>query len=235
MTINKLIDIHTHLVPSVDDGSQTLSESISIIKKMIEDGITDIVCTPHFQSVVTKASYEEQVNKFNELKEVVKKEELAVSLYLGFEVRYREFLSPSYENLTINNTKYILLEFDFYNYMDIEEISTNFISQGYKVIIAHVERYTYLKYEDYVQLKSMGVLLQVNAKPIVYPKTKQLKKTISKMLKDKLVDFIASDVHNLDTRRNHLKEAYEYLKGKIDKKYLDEIFYYNAKEILEGS
>lgn len=199
---------------------------------MIEDGIKEIVCTPHFQSGATRATKKIQEENFYKLKELVQKEALAVKLFLGYEVRFRDYLNPDYQKLTINGSKFLLLEFSFYTYLDIYPIIEELTEAGFKIIIAHIERYSYLNFEDYYRLVEMGVLLQVNSKPIVYPESEARIKQIRRLFKEKLVSFVASDVHNLTSRPNYLKEAYEILKKELPKDYLEAVFYNNAKKIL---
>ncbi|MCK9166358.1 MAG: hypothetical protein M0P92_03885 [Acholeplasmataceae bacterium] len=219
-------------MPFVDDGVSSYEEALKIIKLMIEDGIEEIVCTPHFQSGATRATKEIQEENFYKLKELVQKEALAVKLFLGYEVRFRDYLNPDYQKLTINGSKYLLLEFSFYTYLDIYPIIEELTEAGFKIIIAHIERYSYLNFEDYYRLVEMGVLLQVNSKPIVYPESEARIKQIRRLFKEKLVSFVASDVHNLTSRPNYLKEAYEILKKELPKDYLEAVFYNNAKKIL---
>ena len=110
-----------------------------------------------------------------------------------------------------------MLEFSFYTYLDIYPIIEELTEAGFKIIIAHIERYSYLNFEDYYRLVEMGVLLQVNSKPIVYPESEARIKQIRRLFKEKLVSFVASDVHNLTSRPNYLKEAYEILKRNYQK------------------
>src|SRR5690554_1552589 len=90
----KLVDIHTHLIPDVDDGSSSIEESIAMVENMINDGITDVIATPHVQSMATTKSVAEQRTGFLYLKDAIAKSGLDINLYLGFEVRYVPHLRP---------------------------------------------------------------------------------------------------------------------------------------------
>lgn len=228
----KLIDIHTHIIPNVDDGAKSFDEALQMILKMVDDGITDVIATPHFQSVATKSTVEEQQKKFVELKNKVIENNLRINLHFGHEVRFISHLRPDYKKLTLANSNYILIEFSYVNNPMIDEVVLNLRALGLIPIIAHVERYRYIKKSDIKYLKELGALIQVNAETVYNPNDRKEKKYINNLLKNKLIDFIASDVHNNNTRSSNLRKAYDHLKGKINDQYLEEIFYNNAKKLL---
>lgn len=229
----KLIDIHTHIIPFVDDGSKSIEESLQMIKKMVEDGVTDVIATPHFQSVATKSTLEEQYERFVELNNKVIEESLNIKLHFGHEVRFISHLRPVYKNLTLANSKYLLIEFSYVNNPIIDEVIFNLKALDLKPIIAHVERYRYLNEDDIEYLRRIGAFIQVNAETIYKPDNRKEKKFINNLLKKELIDFIASDVHNNNGRSSNLRKAYDYLKGKISDEYLETIFYKNAKKIID--
>lgn len=231
--MNKMIDIHTHLIPFVDDGACDFDESLSMIERLIEDGVSDVIITPHNQSVVTKKDRDEQKKLFQKLNLLVKEKGFKINLHLGSELRYRSHLTPNYKEHVLGNSKYLLLEFSTRKEEPIEDLVYNLSRNGYKPIIAHIERYPYLKFKDYNNLRSSGALIQVNANAVLGEDGKKIQRLVLKMLKDQLIDFIASDTHNLEKRPPNLKEAYKFLENKIDKEYLDKLFYLNAKMIIE--
>jgi len=230
----KLVDIHTHLIPDVDDGSFSIEESIAMVETMINDGITDVIATPHVQSMATTKSVAEQRTGFLYLKDAIAKSGLDINLYLGFEVRYVPHLRPDYEELTLNNSKYILMEFSNSTDHDLVDVFFNLRGLGLTPVIAHIERYSYMTLEYAEQLKKLGAIIQVNANSIIKPRSKHIKKLVNAMLKNEVIDIIASDMHNLRQRPNNLKKAYMHLKNKVSKEYLDELFYSNGKKIIEN-
>lgn len=231
----KLIDIHTHLVPNVDDGVNSLTLAIEIIKSMIEDGVKEIILTPHKQSNRSKGTIKDIKESFKRLESEVFKLGLPIKLHLGYELRYYTHLRPDYHDLVISDTQYLFVEFDSHFDPNIEQVISYITSLGLKLIIAHIERYKYLKYDDIVYFRNLGVLVQVNAKTIYNPTGFRQKRLIRKLLKNKQIDFIASDVHNDTTRTSDLKIAYDKLMNKVDKKYLNDIFYQNAFDIIHNS
>lgn len=228
----KLIDIHTHLIPNVDDGVKTLTESIKIIKDMIKQGVKEIVLTPHKQSTRSKGTINDIKAGYEELQNEVTELGLDIKLHLGYEIRYYTHLKPNYNNLVLNETKYLFLEFDNDYDPSIIEVVSKLISMGFKVVIAHIERYKYLKYDDIKTLKNIGALIQVNAKTIYEPRSLKERRFVRKLLKDKNIDFIASDVHNDSSRNSNLSIAYNHLSSKLDSEYLNKIFYSNAYNMI---
>lgn len=231
---NKLIDIHTHVLNEVDDGSKSLDMSLMMLKKMANDGVSDVVLTPHIQSSVTFTSRAEQINKYEKL--ISAAHYLHINIHLGAEIRYRSHLKPDLSMYGLAGSKYILMEFSPYQEEPIEEVLYNMIKKGYKPILAHCERYEYLDFEDYQSLNELGVLLQSNADATMGLTSKREHKLILKLLKNELISLIASDTHRIDKRPPNLKEAYDYLLKKIDSDYLHKIFYdYAYKIIYEGN
>ena len=219
-----MVDIHTHVIPFVDDGSDSLEKSLDMIRHEISIGVTKIICTPHhiygryIKSVETiKENFDLLVNK-------VKEENLNIELVLGQEIYYsrRENIISMLDNkqlLTLGDTNYVLVEFSFTEEPDdIYEIIYNFECHHYKVIIAHVERYEWMTLDKIIGLRQEGALIQINANAIIGQTTRKQQKFVKKLIKKDLVDFIASDTHSF--RPSNLDKAI----AKTDAKYvLDKI------------
>ena len=162
-----MIDVHSHIIFGVDDGSPDLDTSISMVKEMINIGVTDVICTPHYRINMFETSTQTIKNNFNLLVSKINELGLNINLYLGREVYYNKNIYNSLDDFKINNQKIILIEFSYSNNPDIEEVLYNLKRLGFKVIIAHIERYSYLNVDDIKQLKSKNVLIQVNADTIL--------------------------------------------------------------------
>ena len=197
-----MVDIHTHVIPYVDDGSPDLETSIAMIKHEIAIGVDTIYCTPHHIYHRYEKSVSEIKKNFLLLKEAVEKENLPIKLYLGQEICYshREDIIAMLEGgklLTLNNTKRVLLEFSFTREPeDILDLIYNFSIKGYEVIIAHVERYEWMTFDKVKALRSEGALIQINSNSILGLTGGKEKRFVKKLLKNNLVDFVASDTHS---------------------------------------
>ena len=157
-----MIDMHCHLLPGIDDGSKSFNESINIVKKAQQEGITDIVLTPHY-IVGTRydANNAEKIDLFKELEFQVKERKIPINLYLGNEIyidaKLPEMLGVfdektgknkgnSGEVVSLNGRKYVLIELPVQN----EDFSTpdtmfELIRRGWVPVIAHPERYEYIQ------------------------------------------------------------------------------------------
>lgn len=220
-----MIDIHTHILPNVDDGSKDLETSILMIEREIEQGVTDIVLTPHVQSTVTKANTAKRKRQFEVLKEEVSKRGLHVNLHLGAEIMYHSHIDTNYEKYKFGKNNYVLIEFSTKAETPIEDICYDVMAMGYQVIVAHVERYNYLKIEDIKKIKQTGALIQTNASAILNVDKLANKKTVKKLIKENLIDIIATDTHNMDKRPPNLLEARKVLKKHYDEDVLDVLFH----------
>jgi len=231
-----MIDIHTHILPGVDDGAKTMEEALEMIKAAETFGVTDIILTPHNMH---KGQYDVHPTKlkeiFNELVKRVKEERLNVNIYLGNEI----FLTPKVvdrihkgDSLTLSGTNYVLFEFSMMKeYLDAEEIIYDLNAAGYKVIIAHPERYGYCqKVEDVLRYKKYGAQIQVNSSAVTGLYGKKVQKLVFKLLKLDEVDYISSDTHI--SRKFTLKDAFEIVKKKFGPEVAKKIFNENPKVII---
>lgn len=212
-----MFDIHTHVIPNVDDGSPNLETSIAMVKHEIAIGVDTIYCTPHHIYHRYEKSVEEIKKAFQTLKEAVEKEKLPVKLYLGQEICYthREDILGMLKAgklLTLNNTNRVLLEFSFTREPeDLLDILYNFSINGYEVIIAHIERYEWISYDKVVALINEGAKIQINSNSYLGLTTWKEKRFVKKLLKKGLVDYVASDTHSF--RPSTLDKSYKKIKN----------------------
>ena len=219
-----MIDIHTHILPNVDDGSKDLETSIMMIEQEINQGVTHIVLTPHVQSRVTKANTSKRKAQFELLKAEVSKRGLNINLHLGAEIMYHSHIETDYSKYQFGKNKYVLLEFSTKAETPIEEICFDVMAMGYQVIVAHIERYGYLSIADIDKIRANGAFIQVNASAILNKDPLASKKTVKKLIKENLIDIIATDTHNMEKRPPNLLEARKVLKKYYDDDRLDLMF-----------
>lgn len=223
-----MIDIHTHILPCIDDGSPDMDTSLELIKAEIEQGVTDLFVTPHYYHLRGFISPVEENEKiFEKLKEEVKKQGLEINLYLGTEIYYDRKTLKNLENNIVKplgDSKHVLVEFSLFKEIeDIPEAINNLTAKGYTPIIAHPERYPYIKkIESYFYMKRMGAKIQLNASSILGKYGGKTKKFVFKLIENNLVDFIASDMHNF--RMDGLKDAYLVVEKAFSKEKADKLF-----------
>lgn len=196
-------DLHTHILFGVDDGCKDINESISLLKEAEKQGITELVITPHYiKSTKYTCNNEEKKKRFIELQETAKKENINIKLYLGNEVYITEDfikLLKKGEIQTINDSKYLLLEFPMGNMLfNTKDIIYELVVSGYVPVLAHPERYRiFQKHPDHIEeYLRMGVLLQGNYKSLYGKYGKEAKKTLTYYLKKNKITFLGSDCHH---------------------------------------
>jgi len=229
-----MIDIHTHILPYIDDGSNSLEESYKMLEKAVKIGITDIILTPHALRInIPNYPKENLLESFNTFYEQVKNK-YNINLYLGQEISYhRNLISELKDNklLSLNGSEYILIELPFNNEIDdFDELVYSCKILGYKIIIAHVERYKYLNFKKMIGLRDYGVLFQVNSNSITGRSGNELQKLVFKLFKNHLVEFVGSDVHSF--RKNDLDEAYQVIEKKFGEELATKVFKNNPKELF---
>lgn len=228
-----MIDTHCHMLPGVDDGAKDEAMALAMIEKSVNEGVTHIILTPHFRKYDQNKQLK-QKDIFESLKQRVKEKGFNVELYLGKEVYFKDNLLEQIVHLPIDGSPYVLVEFSTTSEQNIDEIIFNLKVSKLKPIVAHVERYPYLKKEDYHQIRLTGGLLQVNAGAIKGFEGFGKRRLIHYLLKNQLVDVVASDAHNLTSRKPNLKNAYKTVLNKYGKAYADLIFFENPKKIIDS-
>ena len=196
-------DLHSHLLFGIDDGCKDIGESITLLRNAQEQGITDLVLTPHYmEETKYNCNNKEKNKRFEELKTEAKKAGITINLYLGNEVYMTEnFLDllQKGEIETINKSKYLLFEFPLGNMLhNSKEIIYQLVVAGYVPILAHPERYRiFQRHPDHIEeYLRMGVLLQGNYKSLFGKYGSQAKKTLIYFLKKHQITFLGSDCHH---------------------------------------
>lgn len=237
-----MIDLHSHILPNIDDGSKSLEESIEIIKQAVSNGVTDIIVTPHF---ILGSSYnkEKKDNKklLKELKEKANSENLNVNLYLGNEI----FVDIEMVSLLINkkisslnDTRYVLFELSMNNeYKNIRKILFDLQSAGYVPVIAHPERYHIIKENPKLveEWKEAGAVFQSNVGSLLGRYGKEAKQTLEILLKHEAITFLSSDIHHShDTFYKDIPKLKKILKKIISDDYIEELLEINGKKVLKN-
>lgn len=228
-----MIDVHSHILPLIDDGSKSIEQSLVLVEESASMGITDIICTPHFRAPYM-LKYEEVKKTFDDFDNLIKAKNVPIKLHLGREVYCTDKIRDEIysDNFFMANSKYILIEFSTGKVDDIASLVYELSLKGYVPIVAHVERYLDFELEDAFDVKNAGGLIQVNADSIMGVGSKSSKKFTRKLLKERLVDFVASDVHF--KRKNEMGNAFNFVSKRYGKEYAEEIFTNNAIKVLEN-
>ncbi|MFA6336324.1 MAG: CpsB/CapC family capsule biosynthesis tyrosine phosphatase [Bacteroidales bacterium] len=229
-----MIDVHTHILPFFDDGSDDLQESFRMIEREITLGIKDIIITSHALRLDLRRYTQSELKDAFAVFQKQVKDKYDVSLYLGQEIAYCEkmiSLLKRHELLTINGSEFLLLELPFDQAVpDMEELVFSCRVLGFKVVIAHAERYNYYEFKDLLDLKKRGVFFQINSNSLTGRGGKDVQKLVFKLLKNGLVDLVGSDVHAF--RKNDLDEAFQIVDRKFGHGIANDIFQNNAARMF---
>lgn len=212
-----LADTHSHILPKVDDGSHSIKESIAMLNSEKEQGVSDVILTPHLYPERTSLEKHLDITTrhYDRLKSAIKNMDLP-NIYLGHELKYFTGISNSEEldPLCIANTKYLLLELPM-GYVLTEKMLDEAIKlkseQGYTVILAHIERYAKDKLFKKILLAAERneVLLQISSSFITVPYEK---KVVKNLVKNNLISFVGSDAHSTTVRPVIIKDVYDFIK-----------------------
>ena len=224
-----MVDVHSHILPFVDDGSKSIEDSLKILELEALNDVKSVILTPHYKHNIYDTPFEELKKTYETFKDAIQEKGIPVKVYLGQEVyctnRIYELLKEGKVS-TINGTKCILLEFNYYDEQDIADYVFNLKMLGYTPIIAHVERYIYLDWHNLFDLKQLGALIQVNASSITGEEGKTIRRRVLKAIKQGLVDFVGSDIHH--DREMPMKNAYKTVQKVAGAKIADDVFNNNA-------
>lgn len=226
---NNFVDIHSHLLPGIDDGASNIDETIMLINGMAEIGIHKFITTPHIMSDVWKNT-SEQIN--TNLKETISElNKSNTNIYLKAAAEYmidsefwelfkREPLLCLKDNLVLVEISYLSPPIKLYDIIFELQVA------GYQPILAHPERYNFYheaSLNNYKELKKAGCLFQLNMLSTTGYYGERVAKTADLLLKNGLIDFVGSDVHH----KRHL----EFMNKKIvlkNHEYLGSIFQNNS-------
>lgn len=242
--ISEYFDVHSHVLPGLDDGAKNIEESKNMIHMAYNEGISHIIATPHFREGMFTSSKEDIESSYNKVKELIAQEGLDINIYLGNEVFFSHSVCDKLINneiYTLADSNYVLVEFSpnaQYHY--IKSALQTLMMSGYYPILAHFERYiNVISNWDHVnEIFDMGVYFQVNASTLSASVTRKPTRFARKLLKYGMVDFIATDGHNdhhgSPSRIPTIKKSVSYISKNYGQDLVDKILYSNPSKIISN-
>ena len=226
-----MIDFHSHVLPGVDDGSQSLEQTDAMLKRSYDQGVRYMVATPHFYAdeMIPETFL---ANRQYAYESICDRNKNTPQLILGAEVAYFNNISCSeaVQQLQIGQTRLLLVEMPFSSWSErvVEDVCRLQDRQGLTPVLAHVERYRDRSqvplYRD--RLLAQGVLFQSNAEGLLKRNTRSW---LLKQLKAGCIHFLGTDCHNLTSRAPNLAEAAALICKKAGQDILDEIWDFSAQ------
>lgn len=223
-----MIDIHSHILPGVDDGARDFDSAIAAVKWLVRQGVTDIIATPHY---VVESEYVSPVSAnsklLDELQGRLDKEGVLVNLYLGNEIYINEKIAElvaAGEITGLASSRYLLVELPLSGeYMNYEGYLQELINAGFIVVLAHPERYESFQ-DDYQLVRNLdeiGVMFQCNLRSFLGFYGVEAERLVHKLAREKMIFVLASDTHRAG-REEYLVQA----RGKLSR-------FYNEREISQ--
>lgn len=237
--MENLIDIHSHILPGVDDGSESFEKSMRMLKCAMDDGISGIILTPHNKPGHRNVHFSKMTFELEKLQKLMAKESIEIDLYLGSELYYRSGLLQEIEDnisATLAGSRYVLLEFNpLEDYDYIRNGCYSLLMGGYYPVLAHAERYQNVctKKHGIEELIEMGCYIQVNAGSVMGKAGSKAKRFLRDMLKQRQVHFIATDAHDMKKRAPYLSDCAAFIKKKYGEDYAETLFYENPLCVIE--
>ena len=201
------VDIHSHLLPGIDDGAKDIENSISLISKMYSYGIKNFVTTPHVLGDVYPNSSDTIKNKLEEVKIALKENGFNdISIRAAAEYMMDECFVErlKVDDILALKDNYILVEMSYFNApYNLYDILFDIQLKGYKPVLAHPERYNFYHsdFQNFYKLKKAGCVFQLNLLSLTEQYGKGVQKTAQKLLSEGMYDFVGTDTHH----HNHLK------------------------------
>lgn len=198
------VDMHSHILPNLDDGSESLESSLELVENMILLGYEKLIMTPHIMGDFYKNTPEIIHEKLTILEKAVREKGWNIQLDIAAEYYLDEWFTEKIEKneplLTLGDTpyKYVLIETSYINKpSNLYDVIFNMKSLGYQPILAHPERYTYLyqSFEKFQEIYERGVSFQINLNSLTGHYSGAAKKYVEQLIDHNMVDFVGSDCH----------------------------------------
>ena len=213
------VDIHSHLIPSIDDGAKDMERAIELILELKDMGYRKLITTPHVSDMFLNSSTS-ILTGFNTLKKELKRREIEIEIEVAAEYYADENFYNLLEKrdlLTFGDKKFLLFELSYFTeHRDLENLIHDIIIAGYTPVLAHPERYEYWhnSIEQYKYLKSLGVLFQINLNSIINYYSKEIGRVAKELNNRGMIDFIGTDTHH----KRHIKFLKDALNASLYKK-----------------
>ena len=232
-------DMHCHLLPGLDDGSESMEETLAALREAERQGIRRMIVTPHFHPQRYVVAAPRIRESLEDVRSAVKKEGIGIELFPGQECYYYSGLVQELDNgnaLTICDTRFVLVEFDpgcawSYLFNGLQTLRQG----GYIPVIAHFERYECLYDDDHLdELKRMQFLLQMNYDVLLMKGGLFGESRWQKLFKRGCVDFLGSDCHGTHYRPLRVQQCCKWLEKKCDPRLVQHVLLDNFEKLIYG-
>lgn len=237
-----MIDIHTHILPALDDGARDFEESCMMAEMAVKSGVAALVATPHSNDEYGFLNEESVSMKrnFEKFKKILQQEKIPLYVYRGMEIWASTDIAEKIQSgrlLTINQSRYVLIEFAFTEELWwFEAVIKEIVGVGLIPIIAHPERYICVQENPNLVFEwyQVGAYAQMNKGSILGRFGSDVAYAAEYLLKHQMYSFIASDAHRQDIRTTDMRELKRYLIRNYEENYWKELLQTNPFSVLQN-
>ena len=236
-----MIDVHSHILPNIDDGSRSIDETFNLIKEAKEAGFEGIICTSHYMENYYETDRPEREVWINAIHENLKNKNIEMNLYLGNEIYMSDNIIKLLEDgkaTTMNDTSYVLFELPL-NVEPMNLYDMVYEMQQYKIvpILAHPERYSFVQTDPELiyDLIDKGVLMQANYGSIVGQYGKKAQMIVQKFLENNMIHMLGTDAHRQNTIYPKIPEILVELKSLVGEEKLNELTTINPELVINNN
>lgn len=235
----KYIDMHSHILPAMDDGSKSMDMTLAMLRIAEREGIGTIYTTPHCMPGKGHPTLERVERRIQLVREAAQEQGIEIELRKGTEYYYIEEMLEWLEEgnvITLGGSQCILVEFEpIAEKTYIRNAVREILGFNYRPVVAHVERYPSLMEKDFStinEMKEMGALIQVNCDSVINASNWNTKRMIRKMLQMEIVDFVSTDSHRDHGRAPYMEKCAGVLAKKYGEAYAGALTGGNAEKYL---
>lgn len=233
---NRIIDIHSHILPELDDGARSLSESLEMARVAVESGVRIVAATPHCAGDRTEAVR----GAVQLLREALEEEGIPLRILMGMEIfgttDTARMLALG-KLFTLNNSRYPLIEFDFGGSGELERrILADVILAGYVPVVAHPERYLFVQHDPEIinEWHRMGCLFQVNRGSVMGRFGQEAQMLAAELIRRGFASCVASDAHSSRIRTPWMEDVYHHLRREVAPSAAGYLLWENPRRILKN-
>lgn len=235
--MNVIIDVHSHILPGLDDGSSNMEESLEMLRMAYQQGVRQIIATPHYSGRFRDASPGRVRKLCEEVQEAARQQGMKIRIYPGQEIMYTDEAADLLREgklLTMADSRYVLVEFfPSVTWSALQQAVRTLMMSGCVPVIAHAERYPCLRENGRIDaLRDQGILIQLNYRSAGGNWHDRTTRWCRKMLKEKKADLLGTDMHNTGNRSPSTQSAVKWMEAHLTRLGMRKVMYRNAMKLI---
>lgn len=238
--MNGFYDIHSHILPGIDDGAEDSNELLKMLKIAHQEGIRHVIATPHYHPRRGEADKKSIQSVFEKAKELAREYVPDLQLYAGNEIYYQQDakdLLKAGKILTLADSRYVLIEFSMAaDKMQMKAALSQMQMAGFMPVVAHLERYGAFL-DDFGMVRELadgGVYFQANTSSIIGDSGSYVKKFLKRMIKEDCLHFVGTDAHGMYQRAPLMRKCAGYLEKKFGEEIVQRLLIDNPSKIVQN-